>query len=387
VNDGLYRRENGIFAFRYKDQRGKWREKYTGTDQRAAASSFREGFLGELRDGIAPAEMAEWDLAAAERWWIAFRKPRIAPATLNSERYRLQHFVRLFPGKRLRDVTNVDLEHYQNARLGGGVANSSVNKEIILWSLIFQRAKLWRRLREDYRPLANRPSDIGKAITREELRGLALVAETRVDWEAAFYGSVLAANTGLRGGEIKKLRIQAVDLSKRRITIRRRDAKTNASARVVELNRDAVVAAERLLLRARCLGANEPQHFLMPKHLSRISHGEHKGERGYAPDQHQVCWDTAWKTLTVKAGLAPLRFHDLRHSFITHMVERGVPIGVVQAMVGHISARMLRHYTHITSGASRRAVELFNDDPIFKSDAPADARIDGQDLPARALPN
>lgn len=73
----------------------------------------------------------------------------------------------------------------------------------------------------------------------------------------------------------------------------------------------------------------------------------------------------------MKAGLAPLRFHDLRHSFITHMVERGVPIGLVQAIVGHISAKMLRHYTHVTSGASRRAVELFNDDPIFTSDLPS----------------
>jgi integrase len=311
MNDGLYRRENGIFAFRYKDKRG-WREKYTGTDDRSAARRFKEDFLDELKAGIAPTEMADWELAAAERWWIAFRVPRISPTTLNSERYRLQHFVRVFPGKRLHDITNADLEHYQNVRLGEGVSNSSVNKEIILWSLILKRAKLWRRLREDYEPLANKESDIGKVISREELRRLALVAETRADWEAAFYGSVLAANTGLRGGEIKKLRIQAVDLSKYRIMIRRRDAKTNASARIVELNHDAMVAAERLLLRSRALGAHEPQHFLMPKHLSRINHGEHKGERGYDPDQHQVCWDTAWKTLTAKVGLAPLRFHDLR---------------------------------------------------------------------------
>ena len=37
------------------------------------------------------------------------------------------------------------------------------------------------------------------------------------------------------------------------------------------------------------------------------------------------------------------------------MVEKGIALGVIQAMVGHISARMLRHYTHVTSGAARRA--------------------------------
>jgi integrase len=57
--------------------------------------------------------------------------------------------------------------------------------------------------------LARATSD---ALTRDELRQLAETATTDQDWEAAFYGSVLAANTGLRGGEIKKLRIGELDL-------------------------------------------------------------------------------------------------------------------------------------------------------------------------------
>jgi hypothetical protein len=39
------------------------------------------------------------------------------------------------------------------------------------------------------------------------------------------------------------------------------------------------------------------------------------------------------------------------------MVEQGVPLGVIQTFVGHISARMIRHYTHISSGAARDAVD------------------------------
>ena len=103
----------------------------------------------------------------------------------------------------------------------------------------------------------------------------------------------------------------------------------------------------------------------MPKHLSRIAHGSHKGETGYDPNQHQQYWDSAWRTLTEKAGLRGLRFHDLRHTFITQMVERGVPLGLIQAMVGHICARMLRHYTHISSCAARKAIELLDAEPIL----------------------
>jgi integrase len=103
----------------------------------------------------------------------------------------------------------------------------------------------------------------------------------------------------------------------------------------------------------------------MPKHLSRIMHGVHKGGRGYDPNQHQEYWDSAWTSLTEEADLAGFRFHDLRHTFITQMVEQGVPLGLIQAMVGHISTRMLKHYTHVTSGAARKAVEALDAEPIL----------------------
>ena len=47
------------------------------------------------------------------------------------------------------------------------------------------------------------------------------------------------------------------------------------------------------------------------------------------------------------------------------MVELGVALGVIQTFVGHMSARMVRHYTHVLSGAARKAVELLDSDPIL----------------------
>ena len=56
------------------------------------------------------------------------------------------------------------------------------------------------------------------------------------------------------------------------------------------------------------------------------------------------------------AGLAGLRFHDLRHTHITHAIEEGVPIEVVMAQVGHISPEMTRYYTHLGTNAKHSAV-------------------------------
>jgi integrase len=394
--DGLYRRENRIFAFRYKDADGRWREKYTGTTDRDEAKKVKQEFEADLQSGNLPTEMADWKLSDAEDWWIEFRTQRIAPSTLKSEKYRLQRFTEFLRNKRLKDITNRDLDNYTTHRLEQGIGAWSINKEILLWSLVLKKAKLWRRLQDDYKPLKAQVSDVGHALTRQQLRKLAMIAQTNVDWEAAFYGSVLAGNTGLRGGEIKKLRIGEIDLENRRLRIRRSDTKTDAGARVVELNRDATEAATRLVMRAGTLKppATEPDHYLMPKHLSRIKYGPNKGRTGYDPYQHQEYWDTAWHNLTeaiqcpkcvkfqspvdtcaaascgtelkgLKSEFSGLRFHALRHTFITHMVELGVPLGVIQTFVGHMSARMVRHYTHVSSGAARRAVELLDSEPIL----------------------
>jgi integrase len=364
--DGLHRRGN-ILAFRYKDADGNWREKQTGKRDRQEAKDVRTEFLSQLKNGALPTHMAEWSLEQARTWWLEFRKPRIGPATLTAEGYRLKPMIRLLGNISLRQITSVELDNYVTKRLSEDIAPWSINKEILTWSMILKKAKLWRRLADDYKPLKTKVSDIGRALTRDELRHLAAVAATDQDWEAAFYGSVLAASTGLRGGEIKKLHIGSLDLEKRQLKIRRADTKSDAGSRTVELNRDATEAATRLVVRAGLLEppATKPEHYLMPKHLSRIAHGEHKGERGYDPTQHQQYWDTAWRTLTNKAGLPGLRFHDLRHTFITQMVERGVPLGVIQTFVGHLSGRMVNHYTHISSGAARNAVELLDSDPIL----------------------
>src|SRR5438477_13135153 len=78
--DGLYRRGN-IFAFRYKDADGVWREKQTGKRDRQEAKDFRSEFLTNLQSGSLPTHMAEWTLEQARAWWAEFRKPRVAPGT------------------------------------------------------------------------------------------------------------------------------------------------------------------------------------------------------------------------------------------------------------------------------------------------------------------
>src|SRR5689334_13132108 len=107
----------------------------------------------------------------------------------------------------------------------------------------------------------------------------------------------------------------------------------------------------RLLERARMLNAVTPDHFLFPFKISR--------GMGYDPSKPTKGWRSAWRKLTKAAGLSGLRFHDLRHTFITGHAEIGTPLSVVMAQVGHLSARMTKEYTLISQRAKQEAAEQY----------------------------
>lgn len=49
-------------------------------------------------------------------------------------------------------------------------------------------------------------------------------------------------------------------------------------------------------------------------------------------------------------------FHSFRHSFVSFCAKAGVPMPVVQSIVGHGSPAITRHYVHIGEGAARQAI-------------------------------
>ena len=57
-----------------------------------------------------------------------------------------------------------------------------------------------------------------------------------------------------------------------------------------------------------------------------------------------------------RAGLEPIRLHDLRHTFATLALQNGVDIKTVSGMLGHFSAGFtLDTYAHVTTYAQKEA--------------------------------
>jgi len=58
-----------------------------------------------------------------------------------------------------------------------------------------------------------------------------------------------------------------------------------------------------------------------------------------------------------RAGIEGLRFHDLRHTFASRLVETGVDLITVKELLGHHSVRVTERYTHSGAEQKRKAVE------------------------------
>ncbi len=177
------------------------------------------------------------------------------------------------------------------------------------------------------------------------MASLLKAASSNPQWEHVYCAAVVAANTSMRPIEVKNLRRQDVDIFAKTLTVRR--SKNDSSLRVIPLNASAIKALAKMVQRADDLGHKDPDHYLWPA----CQWGR------FDPTKPLRKWDTAWRALREAAGLPGLRFHDLRHTVITELAEMGVPDHVLESISGHLSRKMLEHYSHIRIAAKRKALD------------------------------
>jgi len=189
---------------------------------------------------------------------------------------------------------------------------------------------------------------------------------------SSYFAAIIAAETTMRGCELKGLRVADIDLIGGVVRVHRITTKTDAGERTIPLTKAAVWCFGQLLKRAELLGSTKAEHYLFPPFVFRDKRTPGTG-LGYDPTKHQVSFRTGWKNLLKRAGLPRLRFHDLRHHAITRLAEQGIADPVIMSVSGHISRQMLEHYSHIRLEAKRAAIAKID---TFKVPATQPATVD-----------
>jgi len=155
---------------------------------------------------------------------------------------------------------------------------------------------------------------------------------------------LVAMRTGMRMGELLGLRWVDVDLSAGRIYVRQSYVKghcglpKSGKPREIPLGDDVIEAL-----------------------------GAHRHERGPL-----VFCDAAGNVLTAgllgwplkravkRAGLRAIGWHVLRHTFASHLAMRGVPLKVIQELLGHASIVTTMIYAHLAPHVARDAVRVLD---------------------------
>ncbi|MHB8927112.1 MAG: site-specific integrase [Bacillota bacterium] len=277
-------------------------------------------------------------------WLEGYARMSTRPTTFESYRITVEkHIIPVLGSIRLDKLDPRHLQKLYADKLvagradgrSGGLSARSVRYIHSLLREGLEQAREWGLVGRNVADLVNPPKQAKKemqTLTREQVQ--AFLAANRTDRLYALWR--LALGTGLRRGELLGLRWADINLMESYLTVRQQivcikglptvqEPKTKKSTRVVPLSEDIVEA-----LRQHRLGQTE-ERLVATKYSGRDL--VFAGSSGEVLDPRAV--SRLFERRLKKAGLPPIRFHDIRHTFATIALEAGVPLKVVSEMLGH----------------------------------------------------
>lgn len=369
--------------FTWRDAGGTQHQKSTETNDPAKALLFKLQFLEEQKQHeernqhleeqkqqqehhyVEEADLKKEPLKKVAALYFEWKAASSSVTTIAREKRIFKNVEKFFgAGTHVRTIQLHQIREYQKERrtqisptMKQPVTARSVNYEMQLLRSVLFYADCWTdHLAARYRPLRQVKRRVGKVATKAQMRTMISTAIQNEHWQVAMYCAAVAAGTGCRGGEIRNLKLEDIDLENGTIRIAREIAK-NRKERHPRLMALAQWGLRHLLLRAQFLGANEPHHHLLPLSLRKSRHNG-RSDQKWDLAKPMTGWVRSWRKLMTACGMAGFRFHDLRHTFRTQGAEVGVPLEVMMAQLGHMDRETSLEYVHIQQRALDRAKEL-----------------------------
>jgi integrase len=368
------------YKFRFANQVIRESSKSESRTIAKEAERARRRELEESFNRIAKPRTAQLFSVTAEKWLQA-KTAHLSPRSVVIEHANLKHINPFFGKMLLCDIAAEDISRYQAQRLGQGAAAKTINLEVGTLRAILRKNRLWAAVQPDVRMLRAR-DDVGRAISQTE--EAALLEECRASRSRSLFPAVLLAlNTCMRYSELRLLRWEQVDLNSCTLTVGLSKTESG-TGRVLPLNDRAIAI---LGFWASLFPAREPNHYVFPSERYGASGDGVTVVYDSEPTKPIGRWKEAWESAKIRAGVC-CRFHDLRHTGCTRMLEAGVPFSVVATIMGWSSSttvRMSRRYGHIGQAAQRQAVDALNRAGFQDDGAQNWAQF--QKPPVRQLPN
>lgn len=287
--------------------------------------------------------------ANARDAYVEYAKARKRPGTLAADEQRLDVIAEEAwakgPMHRIRreDVAAFVDKIKASGRRGKPCSAGTANRYLSVISAVLQWAVREGTIPANVARGAERYSEKGSArevyLTAQEAHALTVAASE------AFRSLVtFALLTGCRRGEILALRWKDVDLEEARVHVRAENSKT-AEGRTIDLAA-SLVTVLRALRAAQGVprGGRENPVFQL---------ADGRAWTGEAVRHHFESARARCKVLP--EDKARVRFHDLRHTFASLALKKGVSIATLSRMLGHRSIHMTMRYAHLCPDDRRLA--------------------------------
>ncbi len=271
----------------------------------------------------------------------------VADRLRSAERVRfvMARWVRHFAGRDLTSIRRADIAAFIRVRRAAVGSANTVNVDLATLSAAFNYARrIWEL--DIINPVAGQllrsPEGRLRYLTQAEAARLLEAAASLPKAPALPTFIDLALNTGCRKHELLTLTWSDVDLDGRRMTLQGSNTK-NGRRRVLPLNRKAIAALrERAAFRDRY--CPEAKHVFC--------------RQGGSPYADLV---KSFREACRRAAIEDFRIHDLRHTFASWLVMKGVRLIVVRDLLGHSSVKMTERYAHLAQESLVNAVALLDD--------------------------
>ena len=281
--------------------------------------------------------------------WLKYKKPNLRASTWSVyEGHTKNHFKELDPFK-INRITIADIEKYITERQNQGMNILTLRKILVTLGQILAYAVRHRYI--DYNPLrdAERPKGQGgvsrpkiRILTPTEIKSL-LENVTNNKYRTLF---MLGIFSGARQGELFGLKWSDIDWENSQIHIQRTfnnqawyDVKTEASNRKIDIG--PAMMTELKKWRIAC----------PPNKFNLIFPNEAGG-----PLNHNNVVSRYFDPAIAKTEIGKVRFHDMRHTFASLLIEQGENIKYIQTQLGHSSPTVtLNVYAHLMKPVNQEA--------------------------------
>jgi integrase len=297
--------------------------------------------------------------------WLAERKALVAAGSLKPSTYvdyhgSLEiHLKPFFEGLRLDEMTRADCRAFTAKKVADGkLAPKSINNILVpLRLMLRQAAEDGCTIRSPENGIKRVKEPRREAEWYEAAEVDQLMSRTPEKWRALIG---LAVHAGLRHGEILALQWGDIDWANNRIHVRRNlisSYKANAAGVKDRLTAPKTARGNRFVPMRPVLRA------LLEKHRTIALQNELDllfVTRNRKPIDTVTVIRDIYDPAIRRAGLRRIKFHCLRHSFVTYCAAAGVPLAKVGDWVGHSDSRITEIYRHASVDSQDFALGLLD---------------------------